>query len=233
MGLDLLYVLERLGFFGCVPPELACCGLVTWGAGDEESRRRLQDRNLEVFARHRHETATIVTGCASCGHALKEYTGLPAGMEVLDISEFLYRQKEKLEALIGAGRPDSGPKLTYHDPCHLRKGQQITAEPRWLLRLIAGENFIEMRHPERCCGAGGTFGISHKELSRRILAEKSAAIEATGAEFVTSGCPGCLLQLTEGAVVGGFAWQARHPVSLLAQRLRSSIGAERTKGYSR
>ncbi len=217
MGLDLIFVLEKLGFAGIVPAELACCGLVTWGAGDEATRKELADRNLEVFRRHR-KLRTIVTGCASCGHALKEYEGVPEDLEILDISEFLYRHREKLGNLVGDRRRPE--KITYHDPCHLRKGQQVTREPRWLLALIAGENFIEMRHPERCCGAGGTFGISHKELSRRILAEKSADIDATGAEIVTSGCPGCLLQLTEGAVIGNSPWQARHPVSLLAELLR-------------
>ncbi len=222
MGLDLLFVLEKLGFVGIVPPEFSCCGLVTWGAGDEATRRELMARNLEVFDRYR-ELATVVTGCASCGHALKEYEGRPADLEILDISEFLYRHRKELETLVAnrdaAGAGAGEEKITYHDPCHLRKGQGITAEPRWLLKLIAGENFVEMRHPERCCGAGGTFGISHKELSRRILSEKSAAIDETGAAIVTSGCPGCLLQLTEGAVVAGSPWQARHPVSLLADRL--------------
>ena len=220
MGLDLLFVLEKLGFAGVVPGDLACCGLVTWGAGDEGTRKELVTRNLKVFHRHR-KLRTMVTGCASCGHALKEYEGLPAELEILDISEFLYRHKESLEKLVGDRKQEE--KVTYHDPCHLRKGQGIIRQPRWLLKLIAGEKFIEMRHPERCCGAGGTFGITHKELSRRILAEKSADIDATGAEIVSSGCPGCLLQLTEGAVVGERPWQARHPVSLLAELLRQPV----------
>ncbi len=217
MGLDLLYVLEQLGFQGVVPKELNCCGIVTWGAGDLKSNRELQQRNLEVFQKHA-EIKEIVTGCASCAHALKEYEGLPDGCEVLDISEFLFRNREKLEQLVGEKRLEK--KLTYHDPCHLRKGQGITSQPRWLLKLIAGDNFIEMQHPERCCGAGGTFGLAHKKLSREILNEKARDIDASEAEVVTSGCPGCLLQLTEGAVVAGSQWQAEHPISLLAELLR-------------
>ncbi len=217
MGLDLIFVLEKLGFRGVVPPELSCCGMVTWGAGDRDTKKELEKRNLEVFSSH-PELNTVVTGCASCGHALKEYENLPQGMEILDISEFLFRHREKLEKLVGNRKLEE--KITYHDPCHLRKGQKITAEPRWLLKLIAGDNFIEMRHPERCCGAGGTFGITHKEMSRKILAEKSDDIDATGADIATSGCPGCLLQLTEGAVVNQSRWQTRHPVSLLAELLK-------------
>jgi len=217
MGLDLLYVLERLGFQGVVPKELNCCGMVTWGAGDQKSNKELKQRNLEIFRKH-SDIKEIVTGCASCGHALKEYEDLPEGCEILDISEFLFRHREKLEEMVGTDRLEK--KITYHDPCHLRKGQGITSQPRWLLKLIAGENFVEMRHPERCCGAGGTFGISHKEISRKILAEKTHDTDATGAEIVTSGCPGCLLQLTEGALLTDSKWQTKHPISLLADLLR-------------
>ncbi|MBN2809332.1 MAG: (Fe-S)-binding protein [Deltaproteobacteria bacterium] len=226
MGLDLIYVLEQLGFYGVVPPEFNCCGLVTWGAGDSKSTMELQQRNLAVIQKHA-AIRQIVTGCASCGHALKEYDGLPADCEILDISEFLFRHKEKLEKLVGSRKLNR--KITYHDPCHLRKGQKITAQPRWLLQLIAGENFVEMRHPERCCGAGGTFGLSHKALSRKILAEKTRDTDASGAEIVASGCPGCLLQLTEGALLAESSWEARHPVTVLADLLKNDAGKENRK----
>ena len=218
MGLDLIFVLEQLGFNVNVPTEFNCCGMVTWGAGDAATNAQLKKSNIKVF-NDNAEVKTVVTGCASCGHALKEYDNLPQECEILDISEFLFRHKEELEQLV-AGRQLTR-KITYHDPCHLRKGQGIAQEPRWLLKLIAGENFIEMRHPERCCGAGGTFGLTHKELSRKILKEKTDSADATGAEIVTSGCPGCLLQLTEGAVVADSHWQTEHPLSLLAELLRN------------
>ncbi len=219
MGLDLIFVLEKLGFQAVVPKEFNCCGMVTWGAGDAAASAELKAGNLKVFSDNA-EISTVVTGCASCGHALKEYEKLPQDCEILDISEFLFRHRAKLEQLLSGRR--SPKKITYHDPCHLRKGQGITMEPRWLLKLIAGDNFIEMRHPERCCGAGGTFGLTHKELSRKILKEKTDAIDNTGAEIVSSGCPGCLLQLTEGAVVADSKWQTKHPLSLLAGLLRDN-----------
>lgn len=219
MGLDLIYVLKELGFQAVVPKEFNCCGMVTWGAGDQNSNKILQQRNLKVFHNH-SEIEEVVTGCASCGHALKEYDGLPENCQILDISEFLYRHREKLESLLKGRKLDK--KITYHDPCHLRKGQGITSQPRWLLKLIAGENFVELRHPERCCGAGGTFGISHKELSREILAEKTRDTDESGAEIIASGCPGCLLQLTEGAVVAESRWQAQHPITLLADLMRKN-----------
>lgn len=217
MGLDLLYVLEQLGFCGVAQTEFNCCGMVTWGSGDQKSTLELQQRNLEVLQKH-PQIKEVVTGCASCGHALKEYPGLPADCQILDISEFLFRHKENLEKLVGFKKLNK--KITYHDPCHLRKGQNITSQPRWLLKLIAGENFVELQHPERCCGAGGTFGISHKNLSREILAEKTRDTDASGAEIIASGCPGCLLQLTEGAVLADSKWQAQHPITLLAELLR-------------
>ncbi|MCK5680760.1 (Fe-S)-binding protein [bacterium] len=218
IGLDLIFVLEQLGFNAITPKKFNCCGMVTWGAGDKSTNRELQASNLKVLNDNAH-IKEVVTGCASCGHALKEYDNLPEDCEILDISELLFRHREKLEQLVGSRQITQ--KITYHDPCHLSKGQEVTKEPRWLLKLIAGDNFIEMRHPERCCGAGGTFGLTHKEISREILKEKTDDCDATGAEIVTSGCPGCILQLTEGAVVSKSSWQAEHPITLLAELLRS------------
>ncbi len=214
LGLQTIQVLEKLGCEVVVPREWSCCGAVTAAAGDGETAAALRRTNLEVM--ERHAPATIVTVCATCGHTLKEYPR-PAGIQVLDISEFLYRQREKVAEML-AGRTSS-EKITYHDPCHLRKGQGVTREPRWLLQLLAGDNFVELRHPERCCGSGGSFGITHKEISRRILGEKIADLRQSGATIIASGCPGCLIQLNEGIQIQELAARAVHPVTLLARLL--------------
>ena len=135
----------------------------------------------------------------------------------MDISEFLYEQREKLSKLLQGKTIKK--KITYHDPCHLRKGQGITAQPRWLLRLIAGDNFVELRHPERCCGSGGSFGVTHKSLSRQILAEKIADLKDSKAQIIASGCPGCLIQINEGIQNADLNVTTDHPITLLARLL--------------
>jgi len=216
IGLQTIMVLEKLGFETVVPESWTCCGAVTEAAGDQKSADQLQEKNLQVMAAADDDLTLVVTSCATCGHTLKSYS-LPAGIKVMDISEFLYEQREKLAKLLQG--KNIGKKITYHDPCHLRKGQGITAQPRWLLRLIAGDNFVELCHPERCCGSGGSFGVTHKSLSRKILGEKIADLRNSEAQIIASGCPGCLIQLNEGIQIAEMNVTTAHPITLLAQLL--------------
>jgi len=216
VGMDTIMVLEKLGYDVVVPTSWFCCGAVTEAAGDQKSADRLRQQNLQVMREVDDDLALVVTGCATCGHTLKEYP-LPAGIRVMDISELLYERRDMLEELL-QGRTIK-EKITYHDPCHLRKGQGITMQPRWLIRLIAGDNFVELRHPERCCGSGGSFGITHKDLSRKILSEKIDDLRNTGAAIITSGCPGCLIQLNEGIQITSMNVSTLHPITLLARLL--------------
>jgi len=217
MGMQTIFVLEKLGYEVVVPESWVCCGAVTEAAGDQKSADHLQEKNLQVMMAADDDLTLVVTGCATCGHTLKSYPR-PTNIKAMDISEFLYEQREKLTLLLQGKTIKE--KITYHDPCHLRKGQGITAQPRWLLRLIAGDNFVELHHPERCCGSGGSFGVTHKSLSRQILGDKIEDLRDTKAKIIASGCPGCILQLTEGAVVADSNWQAQHPLTLLAALLR-------------
>ena len=214
VGMQTIMVLEKLGFETVVPKSWVCCGAVAEAAGDQKSAAQLQEKNLRVMSVTDDDLTLVVTGCATCGHTLKSYP-LPQGIKVMDISEFLYEQRENLSKLLQGKTIKE--KITYHDPCHLRKGQGITAQPRWLLRLIAGDNFVELRHPERCCGSGGSFGITHKSLSRQILAEKIDDLRDSEARIIASGCPGCLIQLNEGIQNAKLDVRTNHPITLLAR----------------
>ena len=47
--------------------------------------------------------------------------------------------------------------VTYHDPCHLARGQGVRDHPRQLLRLACGPGFKDMAEADRCCGLAGTY----------------------------------------------------------------------------
>ena len=148
----------------------------------------------------------ILTACATCGSALKEsYPVLADGesqewkdrvkafsSKVMDISEFL---KEKIT--MNRTEKQSLTKVTYHDPCHLVRGQNITAQPRAILRELPGIEYAEMRDAQRCCGGGGSFSFYNYDLSKQISKRKIDNIEATGASVVVTGCPGCMLQMKD------------------------------------
>jgi glycolate oxidase iron-sulfur subunit len=55
-----------------------------------------------------------------------------------------------------------------------------------------------MEGADQCCGLGGTFGITHRDVSLAIQSKKMESIEKTKAQVVITSCPGCLIQLMDG-----------------------------------
>ena len=67
--------------------------------------------------------------------------------KVRDVSEFLAEiPLEKPQGRIEA-------RVTYHDPCHLRRAQKVWKQPRDLLKLIDGLEFVELPEADWCCGS--------------------------------------------------------------------------------
>jgi len=102
----------------------------------------------------------------------------------------------------GRGRvahPLTGRRLrvAFHDPCHLVRGQKVTQEPRDLLRSLPWVEYVEMRNADRCCGGGGTFFLSHYDISKGIAQHKVEAIREADVDIVATECPVCIMQLTD------------------------------------
>ncbi|MCD6352503.1 MAG: (Fe-S)-binding protein, partial [Armatimonadetes bacterium] len=173
---------------GCelVVVEHVCCGLPPWAYGDLEASRRLAQTNVERLGAL--EADFIVSECGSCTSFLRKYGELlgEAGEAVSDkIRDFTQVALE-----LDLPRLTEPLRVTYHDPCHLVRGQGITEEPRELLRR-AGCDLVEMKEADWCCGGAGTYNIMQPELSLRILERKMRNIEATGAPVVATACPSC------------------------------------------
>jgi len=222
IGRSLIRVLGRHGVEVIFPKEQTCCGIPVFMSGDLEDGLDLLKANLEAFAPYKLDA--IVVACATCGTALKEsYKILVSGQsqelidgvnvfsgQVMDISEFLTQKIElnKPEAKILE-------KVTYHDPCHLNRSQGITAQPRLILKNLAGVKLLEMREPQRCCGGGGSFSFYNYELSKQISQKKIKDIEATQATTVVTGCPGCMLQLKDQLTQKGLPIRVKHLIQLV------------------
>ena len=78
--------------------------------------------------------------------------GRKPNFEVYDFSGYLLN-KVKLDWKLF----DLDLEVTYHDSCHLNRGQGIHEQPRQLINAIPGVKLVEMEEPDRCCGAGGVI----------------------------------------------------------------------------
>jgi glycolate oxidase iron-sulfur subunit len=212
-------VLTRNGCTVLTPRETVCCGMPAEGYGRRDLVLDQARQNIALF--EQVDIQAIITDCATCGSTLKKYGEFfeddPEWVErarnfsakVRDVSEFL--------AAIPLEKPPGRveARVTYHDPCHLKRAQGVWKEPRALLRLIDGLELVELPEADWCCGSAGSQLITHYETSRKVLDRKIDNLEGTQAEYLASGCPGCQMQLQAGVRRHGLDVQVVHPITLL------------------
>lgn len=199
--------LLRAGFEVVNPSDLRCCGAPAEHMGMHDLVEELVEHNRRIFRKWAPDIVT--TACASGGLTLKRhFEGEP--YEVLDLSELLVREGFE------APRGELPLKVTYHDPCHLARGQGVREEPREILRSIPGLEFVEMEEPDRCCGGAGLFFALFPELSVEIGKFKAEAARTVGAEVVATWCPSCMMQLSDIMRRTGAKIAVRHVLELLS-----------------
>lgn len=205
VGLALIRLLTRLGVEVVFPKQQGCCGIAVYTNGDFDTAAEMAYHNLEVFSRI--DADVIVTGCATCGSALKEgWLQLARndadrarfqafGARVRDISELIVELSDFKPLRYRSILPQN-TRVTYHDPCHLARHQHVNEPPRQVLRQVFGRDFLEMDNTG-CCGCGGSFSAYNYELSKEIGAKKAESIARTNADVVVNTCPGCMIQLID------------------------------------
>ena len=208
-------------------PGEACCGLPAMMSGETKNALKMAKENIKLFSSKEYDYLLFL--CPSCATTVKEkwqelladcndkdlvraYQALQA--KVMDFNDYLVNvlqiQPPMLKEQIS---------VTWHDPCHLVRGLHITDEPRKLLTQMGAE-LIEMREPNSCCGFGGSFSLFHYDVSRNINDDKIQQIADTAAQYVATGCPGCVMHLKDGLHHNQSQQQAVHIVSLLANAYR-------------
>lgn len=200
---DLVSLLERLGAQCEVPEGQTCCGQPLFNSGYQTQAIGPARQWLRAFGRTR---GYIVAPSGSCvefvRHRYPELfpSGAPEHALVEDVRQRTFEVTEFLTKVlmvtdVGACFPH---KVTYHASCHLLRSLGLRDEPKQLLAAVRGLEYIALPEEETCCGFGGIFSVVYPEVSRSMMAEKLRNIQATGAEFVVVGEPGCLMNIAGG-----------------------------------
>jgi glycolate oxidase iron-sulfur subunit len=218
-------ILTGFGYEVVIPKAQKCNGTPVLANGDYEGARRLMEHNFNLF--RKYDLDAIVVACSSCGMSLKkeikvfiddspelqEFTG-----KVYDINEFIAKNIEiKPEQL---GRIPY--KVTYHDPCHMVRGQNIKDQPRNLLKMIPGVEFTEMKNADTCCGSAGSYCITHYDTSIKINNHKIKDIKEAGVDMVATGCPTCVMHIADNLAQHESNEKVRFVVEILADSLRAA-----------
>ena len=117
---------------------------------------------------------------------------------------------------LGSSARELPVRATYHDSCSSLRELGVRDQPRQLLAGVAGLELAELHDAEVCCGFGGTFCVKYPEISTKMVDDKVAAIEATGAELVLAGDLGCLMNIAGRLKRLGSKVEARHVAEVLA-----------------
>jgi len=230
VGAAVLKSLEHHGVGIYLPPDQACCGIPALSAGDTATFDKLVRHNLALFGSQPFDY--LVTACATCAATMKKMWPLMAleysqeekarigamAAKVMDISQFLV---DKV-GLSEGGLEEEGAKVpvTYHDPCHLQKSLGVAAQPRALLRANPRYELQEMPEADWCCGCGGSFNLQHYDISAAIGRRKRENILKSKAAVVATGCPACMLQITDMLSQAGDRIQVKHAVEIYAASLK-------------
>jgi glycolate oxidase iron-sulfur subunit len=185
-----------------------CCGALLAHNGDLDGAARLRDANMRVYAGGQFDA--LIVDSAGCGSHVKDF-----------YPELKGRVKDLTEWLVEVGLPPAErevkARVTYQDACHLAHAQRIRKQPRDLIRAIPGVEFVEMRHPDICCGAAGLYSTLEPSMSGRILEEKTDDVLSTKAEVIVTANPGCQMQLASGIHSRASTMRVEHIAELLVR----------------
>ncbi|MGD0959601.1 MAG: (Fe-S)-binding protein [Methylomonas sp.] len=205
-------LLNACGYEVLTPPEQGCCGAIHQHNG--LSAQRLIENNVSVF--NDLPVENVLYTASGCGAMLSEYR--PDDIEaaakfrqrLLDINEFLLTHwPDDLQL-----RP-LHKQVAVHEPCSQRNVLKNAAAVYALLEKIPGLRIAPLADNNICCGAGGSYMLSHPEYARRLVEMKREAIAAAQADLVVSGNFGCAV------FMNAYAGEVEHPLRVLAGQLGS------------
>jgi L-lactate dehydrogenase complex protein LldE len=135
-----------------------------------------------------------------------------------DLSRRSHELLSFLVDVLKVDRVDAGyaGRVTYHDSCAGLREMGVRAQPRKLLMGVSGLHLVEMKGTDECCGFGGTFCVKYPEISTKMVDDKIANIEASGADTVLGGDLGCLLNIAGRIKRQGKSIRVMHTAELLA-----------------
>ncbi len=216
-------LLEQAGYRVDVPLAQTCCGQPAYNTGDFEAAVPLARRLIELL----EPADYVVVPSGSCaGMICLHYPELLAGewreralqlaAKTFELTTFL---TDVAHLQRGEKQPVALPTVTYHDSCAGLRELGVHDQPRQLLQELCDTQVIELQQNDVCCGFGGTFCAKMPDISGKMVDDKLNNALATGAQILTGGDLGCLLNIAGRALRRNEKIEVRHIAELLAGEL--------------
>ena len=177
-------LLRQIPNIEIIQKDFDCCGIPFLSSGNLERFDEVKKHNIEQM---NCDFDYILTDCASCESTLKGYEKLPQGVKFISLGELLVTENLKFKS-------KKPIKVTFHKPCHLKNSDFIKP----LFENCENVEYVEMKGFDDCCGFAGEFALRNRNISKLISAKKAQNIINTGADYVVTSCPSCVLGLKQG-----------------------------------
>ncbi len=146
---------------------------------------------------------------SECGHAYdtvrrivrQEYGDHPP-FQIENILETLARLLREGRIRVRSDVFES-QRITFHDACKLQRLGGLIEEPRFILKSLAPETFVELqpnREAQICCGGGGGVIANPEadEIRMKAFLPKVEQLEHVMPDIVVTACSTCRLQFLDG-----------------------------------
>ena len=177
-------LLAKIPNIKIIEKDFDCCGIPFLSSGNLNRYEEVKEYNLKLI--NEAEFDYILTDCASCESTLKGYSNLSED-KFISLGELLVKLNVKFKF-------EEPLKITFHKPCHLKNADFVKS----LFENCENVDYIEMKNFDECCGFAGEFALKNKKISLDISKNKAQNIAQTGAGFVITTCPSCILGLKQG-----------------------------------
>ncbi|WP_434776328.1 (Fe-S)-binding protein [Pseudomonas oryzihabitans] len=222
-GMDSIRLLEREGIRVNFPQAQSCCGQPAYTSGYTEEARAVARAQLALFA----EPWPVVVPSGSCAGMLRHhYAELFADdpetlRQVQDLAERTYELAEFLLNVCQVDYQDRGAptKVALHTSCSARREMQTHLHGRALLGQLQAVERVDHDHESECCGFGGTFSVRMPDISGAMVADKTRALQDSGAAQVLTADCGCLMNINGALEKQRAALRGEHLASFLWRRI--------------
>lgn len=200
VGFASIQLLEAAGCTVEVPSSQTCCGQPAYNSGDNASAMDIARNTIKAFA----NVDYVVAPSGSCAGMLKDHYPelFKDDIDWFDRAvAFAAKCHELTSFLVDVmGYTDLdvsyNETVTYHDSCSGLRELNIKEQPRALLSKVAELELNEMDDTEVCCGFGGTFCVKYPDISEKMVTDKIALAQQSGATTLLGGDMGCLLNIS-------------------------------------
>jgi L-lactate dehydrogenase complex protein LldE len=218
-------LLEQAGCRVEVAEELICCGQPAYNSGDRDTARQIARKVIVAC----EGVDYVVLPSGSCAGMLHHHlpTLLADDPDWLVRAQSLAARTHELTSFLADVLHYVPPPLTesrtvtYHDSCSGLRELGVRTQPRTLLAAVGATVIEETALADTCCGFGGLFCVKYPGISARLVDDKCARFEATGAQMLVGGDLGCLLNLAGRLDRRGSTLDVRHTAEVLVGDLAS------------